>query len=179
MSRTLSVLFSLSLLLVSSSLAIAQEATPSASRVTRYGHPFAGTWEWHNDLGNQAFSSSISYSVIDEDGSYVEYAASIGVGIAQWQPTGERTAELVVSFQHLASTSGLFAPDYVPAGHEFLPSVRTYWLTIEVDETGNKVTASGHYQVRFSAESVPISDDWVGEAYRMTTQLPAEATPGA
>lgn len=178
MSRTLPVLVSLVLLLVSSSLAIAQEATPSASRVSRYGHPFVRTWEWHNDLGNRGFSSSISCSVITEDGSYVEYAASIGVGTGRWQPTGERTADLVVSFQHLASTSGVFAPDYVPAGHVFLPGVRTYWLTVEIDVTGNRLTASGHYDVRFSAESVPISEDWIGEAYRMTTQLPAEATPG-
>jgi hypothetical protein len=105
----------------------AQESTPAAMA----DHPVVGGWHWENDLGDGATLST--YAAFHPDGTYVESFGEDGTDVGVWKPTGARTADLT-----------LYSADGDPDPDVTVPVVSR--LAIEVDETGNAITAEGTYQ---------------------------------
>ncbi len=104
----------------------AQEATPAMA-----DHPVVGGWNWENDMGDG--TSLSTYAAFHPDGTYVESFGEDGTDIGVWKPTGARTADLT-----------LYSADVDPDPNVTVP-VRSR-QAIEVDETGNMITADGIYQ---------------------------------
>ncbi len=128
---------------------------PSATPVTiaATGHPVAGAWQW-------TFVDGESFGIFDPDGTYVEYFPDNGIGIGGWRPTGERSAELVVVYQipsEPLAREELFAPDYAATGHSFQPGALVQRLTIQVDESGTSLIATGTSERRDPSGNVVSS----------------------
>jgi hypothetical protein len=118
-------------------------ATPAATAIAqaaaRASHPVTGAWRWQDGPAG-------TVGVFAPDGTYVEYSPTLGVGLGDWRPTGERSAELVVVYQVPADSpagDAVFAPGYVPAEHAFKPGEIVERLTVAVDATGTTLTATG------------------------------------
>ncbi len=107
----------------------AEDATPAATAA----HPVVGAWQWTNEV--EGMSPSASYATFHPDGTYVEAATDGVVIIGVWRATGERTADLT-----------MFAADVDPASNAVVLGEARQ--TIEVDETGNAVTAQGSFAAR-------------------------------
>jgi hypothetical protein len=177
----------LSALLATRPALTAQPATPAATPVPRIGHPLVGAWQW-TDLSSSS-DSDPAIGVFYPDGTYLTYESFSGVGIGFWRATGERTAELVVTFQTLAGAwqtlagpEEWFEPDYVPTGHVFDVENGTVTVTwhMTLDDALTTFVASGDFVVRGPGGDIVYSDSTVGHAVKLvilTTESPA--TPGS
>lgn len=114
--------------------AAAQDAAPATAT-----SPLMGTWWWEN-ISDDPFDDS--YAILHADGTYVEETSYIGAGIGTWEVTGERSADLTIVFQDI---EGGLDPDAAAA---FVPGTITFWLSLELDGTGNALTATGPVEVR-------------------------------
>ena len=108
----------------------AQDATPAAMA----DHPVVGGWRWENVTPEGTF---VSYAVFHPDGTYVEASNFAGVAIGVWAATGERSAALTEVFQ-----------DIDPSVDGFAPGTGTVWVAVEVDETGNAISARAEVELR-------------------------------
>jgi hypothetical protein len=165
----------LSLALARLQFAAAQEATPSAAAP---GHPLVGTWLWTNYPGYPDEDTSLA--IHGEDGTYVD--SSWGgrfIGIGEWRPTGERTADLVSITNERIDFDDFFAPPPVSAQRNlFKPAVVALWrLSVEADETGNRLTVTGTAEIQELDGSVIDSFPYVGYAERLTLAVGSDATP--
>jgi hypothetical protein len=145
--------------------ATAQGATPSASPVSRDGHPISGVWylNGHDPTINYTFHV---------DGTAFGYNPDLGIGIGRWRTTGARTGEAIVVYQNIAgqddpaSFDEMFEPDYVSAGHAFVPGVAiTRWTSVEVDAEGAEISLLGSFEGREPDGSLGVRWDdegWVG-----------------
>jgi hypothetical protein len=137
------------------------------------GLPIAGAWHW-------AHAAADNNVVFNAGGSYLEYSPDYGVGLGGWRQTGERTAELVIVYQtptEPLARDETFAPDYVSTGHTFQPGTLTLRLTIEVDESGTTMIASGTFEQRDAAGTLVSSagiEPWL--ATRISGAIPPGAT---
>jgi hypothetical protein len=101
--------------------------------------PLVGAWWWEN-ISDDPFDDS--YAILHADGTYVEETSYIGAGIGSWEVTGERSADLTIVFQDI---EGGLDPDEPAA---FTPGTVTFWLSLELDETGDTLTATGPVEIR-------------------------------
>jgi hypothetical protein len=131
-------------------------------------HPVVGGWQWENDAGDGTII--VSYAVFHADGTYTE-AYSYGVPlIGLWKPTGERTADLLN-----------LAADVDPDPNVTLMAEGRQ--AVEVNETGNAITAEGHFQLRGPDGTVVFSGPAVSRGTRLEVLpvvpfgTPAAATP--
>ena len=120
-------------------LAIGAWPHVAAQEVATATSPIVGAWWWEN-ISDDPFDDS--YAIFHADGSYVEETSYIGAGIGSWQATGERTGDLIIVFQDI---EGGLDPD-APAA--FVPGTVKFWLSIEVAEDGNHLTATGPVEIR-------------------------------
>lgn len=137
-------------------IASAQDSSPVATSFSLAGHPLIGAWQWSSPATPPGENDG--YAIVDEDGTYVDYNAFTGVGMGLWEATGERTAEVVVTSQKF-DRQEMFAPDYVPALHVLGPEIATLWLTIEVDATGNVLTATSRSEARDATGEIVFTDE--------------------
>ena len=89
-------------------------------------HPVVGVWRLANDPNDPA---NVAVGAFHADGIYVGVASDIGTGLWAWRATGDRTAD----------ATGL-AHD--TAEHDNLGGTVKIWMAIEVDATGNALTAA-------------------------------------
>ena len=123
------------------------DATPGA-----YGqHPIVGSWQWDNNPDSEEPFSGISYAIFHADGSYIEFFPPVGVGIGAWEATGTNTADLTIVFQDI---------DDDP--HVVEPGTSRYRISIEVDATGNALTATGDLEVRDASGAVIVATPFTG-----------------
>jgi hypothetical protein len=107
--------------------AFADDASPDATEHSRVDHPIVGAWEMVILEGHPL----PTIGMFNADGTYVEFDPDprFGLGLGLWIPTGDRTAEVVCNFQRPARFEqegverAMFAVDYVPEPHAFLPEV--------------------------------------------------------
>lgn len=160
--RQVSVLLSLVVVLLGSAVVIsrlpaaAQEATPDATDLMAMAtHPLVGAWQWSNNPGDPL--ASYTYAIFHDDGTYTEYDPALGVGIGVWRPTGERTADLTIVFQ-----------DIDPAQEVFAPGWASFWVAIEVDETGKAMMGEGNLEARRPNGEVVAQFPYTGFGTRLT-----------
>jgi hypothetical protein len=137
--------------------AAAQEATPDpAALMAMATHPLVGAWQWSGSTAGMP--ASFTYAIFHDDGTYTEYDPTLGIGIGVWRPTGERTADLTVVFQDVNGD---------PAGFE--PGWASWWIAIEVDQTGNAMTGEGNTEGRTAGgEEAWGSLPFTGSGTRLT-----------
>jgi hypothetical protein len=88
-------------------MAQTQDATPAAMTVA--DHPIVGVWRYQNPPEDLV---PVSYGTYHADGTYFEVSGKdIGVGV--WEPTGARTAELILFYQDIDAESLAFEPGTV------------------------------------------------------------------
>ena len=121
----------------------AQDGTPTAMA----DHPVVGAWRWENEPpgGGEVF---VSYAIFHADGTYTEVNIDNLTSIGSWEPTGDRTAD-----------GSFFFADLNPD-----PAVVEYgegWQSVEVDESGNAITAVITFQVRDANGEVVFLDEGV------------------
>jgi hypothetical protein len=170
----------------------AKEATPAATPFPRIGHPLVGAWQWRDWQWGDPTASTLSDPSIGTfypDGTYLTYESFEGVGIGFWRATGERTADLLVTYQTLAGAwrtltgpEEMFEPGYVPTGHvfEIANGTITRSLRIAIEEAMPAFMASGHYVVRDASGALVYSTTTTGHAVQLVV-VAAEppATPGS
>ena len=151
----------------------AQEATPdTAAMMATATHPLVGAWQWSNNPDDP--NASVTYAIFHADGTYTEYDPNIGVGIGVWRPTGERTGDLTIVFQDIDPAPEVAAPGWV-----------SFWIAIEVDDSGDAMTGQGNAQARTPDGSVVAELPYEGFGTRLTVDtkaplnLTAAGTPGA
>jgi hypothetical protein len=179
MRRFVVLLTGVTMVLLSSAVVIlrppaaAQEATPdTAALMAMATHPLVGAWQWSNNPGDPL--ASYTYAIFHDDGTYTEYDPALGVGIGVWRPTGERTADLTIVFQ-----------DIDPAQEVFAPGWASFWIAIEVDETGNAMTGEGNLEARRPNGEVVAQFPYTGFGTRLTVDtktplnMPLAGTPMA
>jgi hypothetical protein len=132
---------------------LAQEAETVVAQ-----HPVVGAWFWQN-ISDDPFDDS--YAVFGGDGTYVEETAYIGAGIGSWHVTGDHSADLVIVFQDI---EGGLDPDKPAA---FVPGTLKFWLSIEVSEDGNHLTATGPVEARRTDGTLEYAFDFSGSATRL------------
>ena len=120
--------------------AVAQEATPAGMAATS-GHPLVGAWLITTGVGEDAFPS---VAIFHADGTYTEVLPWGQVILGAWQPTGERTAVLTQIFNYLVD-------DQLVVGQGR--------GTMEVDETGNRMTFETVSVGRFKDGRVDFTDE--------------------
>ena len=105
------------------------------------------------------------------------------MGIGGWQTTGERTGAMVMVYQYFPddlSWDNLLVPGYISPGHTFEPGVIMRRLTLEVDASGNHLTARGTFEVYDAAGNLGQSQDVDGwEAGRLIPVPASGATPAS
>ncbi len=144
--------------------AAAQDGAASASY-----HPLVGAWWWEN-IADDPFDDS--YAVFGADGTYVEETTYIGAGIGSWDASGERMAELIIVFQ---DTEGGLDPNQPEA---FVPGTVTLWLTLEVDASGDTLTATGPVEIRTQDGALVDAFTFDGTATRLSVgRAKPAATP--
>lgn len=149
----------LSLALMTASRATTQEATPEFRSFLRIGHPLLGAWQLHL---TEVLGDPPTIAIFSEDGTYLEYNKSVrfGVGIGLWLVTSDRSGEVVVNFQRLdrgddAWPAGtMFASDYVPEPHRFVPGVVSMRLSFELRGSDNTVAVTGTMEIRDANETI-------------------------
>jgi hypothetical protein len=151
----------------------AQEATPDTTAMMAMArHPIVGAWQWNNNPDDP--NASVTYAIFHDDGTYTEYDPALGVGIGVWRPTGERTADLTIVFQ-----------DIDPAQEVFAPGWASFWMSIDVDETGNAMASEGTLEARTPDGTVVVELPYTGFGTRLTVDtktplnLTMAGTPGA
>jgi hypothetical protein len=144
----------------------AQDATPAAMA----HHPVVGAWQWNLD---PADPDDDSYAIFHADGTYIEQAhASVGIGV--WHPTGERTADLTISFQDIDIDPTVFRP-----GTSIIRQMVT------VDATGTALRGPFTVEARTLDGALDFAGQFEGAATRLQVEpmvplgTPESATPGA
>lgn len=123
------------------------------------GHPIVGSWAWNNNPDTPEAGSS--FAIFHADGTYIEFDPAIQVGIGAWRPTGDRAVELSITF-----LDNDLDQNAVEAG------VNAYWITIDVDETGNAMDATGEYQATRPDGSVIVHLTYEGTGTRVVAEEP-------
>ena len=132
-------------------------------------HSIVGTWQWDNNPDSEEPYSGISYAIFHADGSYTEFFPPVGTGIGTWEATGTHTVNLTIVFQDIDDDA-----------HVVEPGTSRYRISIEVDPTGNTLTASGDLEVRDASGTVIVATPFTGMATRMVVEAPGAAgTPAA
>jgi len=114
----------------------AQEGTPGTTAEPM----IVGAWQWNSfPEGGEVCCGPepASFAIFHADGTYTEWQPVAGTAIGIWRMTGERTYDLLFVF-----------PDTDPSLEGFAPGTGTFTITIELDETGNALTATGTIDVR-------------------------------
>lgn len=153
--------------------AYAQNATASAVQDDDMAnHPVVGAWRWENDPPGEG-DVFISYGIFHADGTYVEVGIDNITSVGVWEATGERTAFASFYFADLDPD-----PNVVAMGEG------RQW--VEVDESGNAITADIDFKLMDGEGNVLFADDDVkswGTRLILTPmempEVPAEATPEA
>jgi hypothetical protein len=121
--------------------AVGPSASPTATPYFMTGHLIIGMWQFDletilpgTDLAYFNFAEYGAFEALDEQGNWVAFG--------NWRATGERTAELVYVQQGIP-IQRMFNPDYVAAGNVLSPDKLTLRLSLQIDVTGNTVTADG------------------------------------
>lgn len=130
---------------------VAQSATPEAIGTSWPDHQIVGVW--HADLVTEPKPSTM---VFDADGTFVEYDPDFlfGLGLGLWVPRNDQTVEVVYNVQRPARfeeadpVAKMFAPDYIPEPHAFLPIVVRFRLSFQVRDAGDRFYAFGTMEVR-------------------------------
>jgi hypothetical protein len=140
-------------------------ARPAAAQDTTAAHPLVGAWRYANDPTNPA---NVSVGAFHADGTYVVVFGDIGTGIGVWRATGDRTAE--------ATSIKL---DTNPDRNVSDPGTITDRVSIEVDATGNALTAATIFTVRDPAETVLFEASYTATATRIELESAAPGTPAS
>jgi hypothetical protein len=158
--------------------AAAQEASPVPTRFPRTNHPVIGSWQWTNFPGND---QTISFAIFTADGTYVEAEPGRIVGVGTWRASGERTAELVSLPKRRIALDHLYEPGSVIARDPFVdsPEIWIIRLAIEVDESGNRMNATGTFESQDASGTVIGTDPYTSIGDRMIVASSAAATPAA
>lgn len=144
-------------------------AAQDASTTSMAGHPVVGAWWWEN---NSTDPFDDSFAVFHADGTYVEETSFIGAGIGAWEATGERSADLIIVFQDI---EGGLDPNEPAA---FVAGTITFRLSIEVDEAGNAIGATGPVEIRSPDGAMVDQISFDGTASRLRVGwVPPVATP--
>jgi hypothetical protein len=154
-------------------LAAAQDATPTAMN----DHPAVGTWRWVNYPNRP--NSDIAFSILFADGTYVDHAIGRSVGVGEWRPTGDRSAELISISSVLVPLDTLFDTEQaaIPADL-FERGDRVLWrFTMDIDETGNHFTSTGSAETQDASGAIVDTVPYDGYGDRMTLAAGADATP--
>jgi hypothetical protein len=119
-------------------------------------------------------------AIFGVDGTYVE--SSFGgrfIGIGEWRATDERSADLVSTTNERYDFDERFAPPPVSAQRDlFKPGVVALWrIAIDVDETGDRFTATGTAEIQDTGSNVLDSFPYTGYADRMTVASDSAAAP--
>lgn len=104
------------------------------------GHPMVGTWQFDIELRQPG--TDLAIFVFEDDGRFVAFGQHGWIGPGTWRATGERTAELFYMVESV-QPQDVFAPDFVPVLDVFEPGMIAIRTFLEVDSTGNMVTAEG------------------------------------
>jgi hypothetical protein len=140
--------------------------TPAAATpVAAEGHPLLGVW-----MRIDPASCPTCYFVNHPDGTSIHLSSWGGFGVGVWQPTGERTGERVTVYYDLDLTDAV------------VPGELTIRVAIEVDATGDTVSAAGlgtGEQLDESAPDCPCAIEIVATETRQTLESLSEARPPA
>ena len=116
-------------------------ASPTAAPFPLADHLIIGMWQF--DIETRQPGIDLAYYYFAEDGTFVgtgERGDYVHVG--NWRAIGARTVELVSVLQEIPDQR-TFDPDYVPVANDLGPAILSVRLTLEIDATGNTVTADG------------------------------------
>lgn len=152
--------------------AVAHNGTPPNSA----GSPLVGAWQWNSFPAAGEICCGpepATFAIFHTDGTYVEWNPVAGTAIGIWRMTGARTADLVFVF-----------PDTDPSLKGYAPGTATFTIKIELDATGDALTATGTVVVRDAGGKQLATVQWHRPATRMTFETnPATgsipATPAA
>ena len=133
----------------------AQDATSETAM-----HPIVGAWGWNNNPDTP--DAGTSFAIFHGDGTYIEFDPAVGVGVGAWRATGERTVDLIITFQDNDLDANTFAP-----------GLGTFWMTVDVDAAGNGITAAGELQALDSDGEVLVHLPYSGLGTRMVAEAPA------
>jgi hypothetical protein len=111
-------------------LAFASSNPADAQDATMANHPVVGGWKFVNESFTGDGESFPSVGIFHADGTYTEVLPWGAVLVGVWEPTGERTANLLFLVNDIID-------DKIVQGEG-----RT---TIEVDETGNSMSLIGNF----------------------------------
>jgi len=137
-----------------------------ATLATMATHPFVGAWRFANDPADPA---NVSLYACHADGICVQPTGDIGTAIWVWRATGDRTAD----------ATGI-ALDTDPDRNKSAPGTVMGWMSIEVDATGNALTAESLIRVLDPSETVVFEFEASGMATRMMVEpMPPLGTPAA
>lgn len=95
-----------------------------------------------------------------------------------WRATGERTGELVLTPGFVTSLAYVFEPGYV-MGEECFFEHAPFFVRVfmEINETGNHLTATGMNESPDGNGGIIESDPYTGFADRMMLTADTSATP--
>lgn len=122
-------------------LAFARDDAATAQD-TRATHPVVGGWRLVNESFTGDGESFPSVAIFDSDGTYMEVLPWGAVLVGVWEPTGERTADLIFVLNEIID-------DKMVQGEG-----RT---RIEVDETGNAMSLLGNFISLYADGSVDMA----------------------
>jgi hypothetical protein len=158
-------------------LATTQDATPVTTTFSTFGHPMVGTWQWTNFPGTA--HEFFSFGTFNDVGGYVE-STDPNVAFGTWRATGERTAEVVMIPGVVISLQAAFEPQYVIAETCLVTrDPDLYRVMIEIDATGNRMTATGWVELQGADNSVIQVRPYEGIGERMTIASQVPATPSS
>ncbi len=123
------------------------------------GHPIVGSWAWNNNPDTPEAGSS--FAIFHADGTYIEFDPAIQVGIGAWRPAGDRSVELSIVF-----LDNDLDPNTVEAG------TGAFWIEIDIDESGNAITANGELQATRPDGSVLVHLPYAGTGTRIVAVAP-------
>jgi hypothetical protein len=145
-------------------VALGTTARSATAQETTTAHPLVGAWRLSNDPNDPA---NVGLGAFHADGIYVSVASDIGTGISAWRATGDRTAE----------ATGL-AHD--TAEHNNFGGTVKIWMSIEVDATGNALTAAVFVHVLNPSGTVVLEFNFTATGTRIEVEpMPPLATPAA
>jgi hypothetical protein len=138
--------------------ATAQDATVMAT------HPIVGVWRLANDPNDPA---NVAVGAFHADGIHVGVFSDIGTGLWAWRATGDRTAE----------ATGL---SHDTAEHNNLGGTVKQWMAIEVDASGNALTAAVFVRVLDPGGTVVLEFNYTATGTRIAVEpMPSLGTPAA
>ena len=145
-------------------LAISRPAAAQDATANMAAHPVVGAWRFANDPNDPA---NVGLNAFHADGIVVSVAGDIGAGIWAWRATGDRTAD----------ATGL-AHD--TAEHNNLGGTVMGWMSIEVDATGNELTAAEFIRVLDPSGTVVVEFNFTATGTRIEVEpMPPLGTPAA